>query len=31
MTREHYTHGQHDSVLESHTWRTIANSAAYRA
>lgn len=27
--REHYTHGHHESVLKSHTWRTIANSAAY--
>jgi SAM-dependent methyltransferase len=26
---EHYTHGHHESVLKSHTWRTIANSAAY--
>lgn len=26
---ERYTHGHHDSVLKSHTWRTIANSAAY--
>lgn len=24
-----YTHGHHESVLRSHTWRTIANSAAY--
>jgi ubiquinone/menaquinone biosynthesis C-methylase UbiE len=24
-----YTHGHHDSVLRSHTWRTAANSAAY--
>ncbi|MFL6178238.1 MAG: methyltransferase domain-containing protein, partial [Actinomycetes bacterium] len=29
MTRERYTHGHHESVLRSHTWRTIANSAAY--
>lgn len=28
---EHYTHGHHESVLRSHTWRTIANSAAYLA
>ena len=28
-SREHYTHGHHESVLRSHTWRTIANSAAY--
>jgi SAM-dependent methyltransferase len=26
---EKYTHGHHESVLKSHTWRTIANSAAY--
>jgi ubiquinone/menaquinone biosynthesis C-methylase UbiE len=24
-----YTHGHHDSVLRSHTWRTVDNSAAY--
>jgi SAM-dependent methyltransferase len=24
-----YTHGHHESVLRSHTWRTVANSAAY--
>lgn len=24
-----YTHGHHESVLRSHSWRTIANSAAY--
>ncbi len=24
-----YTHGHHDSVLRSHRWRTIDNSAAY--
>ncbi|MFW6722929.1 methyltransferase domain-containing protein [Streptomyces sp. MAR4 CNY-716] len=24
-----YTHGHHDSVLRSHSWRTAANSAAY--
>jgi len=28
---ERYTHGHHESVLKSHTWRTIANSAAYLA
>ena len=28
---EHYTHGHHESVLRSHTWRTIANSAQYLA
>ena len=28
---EHYTHGHHESVLRSHTWRTVANSAAYLA
>jgi SAM-dependent methyltransferase len=26
---ERYTHGHHPSVLKSHTWRTVANSAAY--
>lgn len=26
---ETYTHGHHDSVLRSHRWRTIENSAAY--
>jgi ubiquinone/menaquinone biosynthesis C-methylase UbiE len=30
-THEHYTHGHHESVLKSHTWRTIDNSAAYLA
>lgn len=24
-----YTHGHHEAVLRSHTWRTAANSAAY--
>src|ERR1700738_812525 len=24
-----YTHGHHESVLRSHTWRTAENSAAY--
>ena len=24
-----YTHGHHESVLRSHTWRTVENSAAY--
>lgn len=24
-----YTHGHHESVLRSHKWRTVANSAAY--
>jgi ubiquinone/menaquinone biosynthesis C-methylase UbiE len=28
---EHYTHGHHESVLRSHTWRTIENSASYLA
>jgi ubiquinone/menaquinone biosynthesis C-methylase UbiE len=27
--RESYTHGHHESVLRSHTWRTVENSAAY--
>lgn len=26
---EQYTHGHHESVLRSHTWRTVENSAAY--
>jgi len=26
---ETYTHGHHESVLRSHTWRTVENSAAY--
>jgi len=26
---ETYTHGHHESVLRSHSWRTAANSAAY--
>jgi ubiquinone/menaquinone biosynthesis C-methylase UbiE len=24
-----YTHGHHESVLRSHTWRTAQNSSAY--
>src|SRR4051812_9608465 len=24
-----YTHGHHETVLRSHRWRTVANSAAY--
>ena len=28
---EQYTHGHHESVLRSHTWRTVENSAAYLA
>ena len=24
-----YTHGHHESVLRSHSWRTAANSAGY--
>ncbi|MFF2369390.1 methyltransferase domain-containing protein [Agromyces sp. NPDC058110] len=27
--RDAYTHGHHESVLRSHTWRTVENSAAY--
>ena len=27
--RDEYTHGHHESVLRSHTWRTVDNSAAY--
>ncbi len=26
---DEYIHGHHESVLRSHTWRTVANSAAY--
>src|SRR6476619_5196892 len=26
---ETYSHGHHDSVLRSHRWRTVENSAAY--
>ena len=29
MTQEVYTHGHHESVLRSHTWRTAENSARY--
>lgn len=29
--RDVYTHGHHESVLRSHTWRTVENSAAYLA
>jgi SAM-dependent methyltransferase len=29
MATERYTHGHHESVLRSHSWRTLANSAAY--
>ena len=29
--RDRYTHGHHESVLRSHTWRTVQNSAAYLA
>lgn len=28
---ERYTHGHHESVLRSHSWRTVENSAAYLA
>ncbi len=28
---EAYTHGHHESVLRSHSWRTVENSAAYLA
>jgi SAM-dependent methyltransferase len=31
MPEETYTHGHHDSVLRSHRWRTVDNSAAYLA
>ncbi|HEY5173370.1 MAG TPA: methyltransferase domain-containing protein, partial [Acidimicrobiia bacterium] len=26
-----YSHGHHESVLRSHVWRTVANSAGYLA
>ncbi|RLP69937.1 class I SAM-dependent methyltransferase [Mycetocola reblochoni] len=29
MSEERYTLGHHDSVLRSHRWRTVQNSAAY--
>lgn len=29
--RDRYTHGHHESVLRTHSWRTVANSAAYLA
>ena len=29
MPTDTYTHGHHNSVLKSHTWRTVENSAAY--
>ncbi len=29
MMRETYLHGHHDSVLQSHRWRTAENSAGY--
>jgi ubiquinone/menaquinone biosynthesis C-methylase UbiE len=28
-TQDVYTHGHHESVLRSHRWRTVENSAAY--
>jgi ubiquinone/menaquinone biosynthesis C-methylase UbiE len=31
MTGMTYTHGHHESVLRSHRWRTVENSAAYVA
>ncbi|MEO7126961.1 MAG: class I SAM-dependent methyltransferase [Nakamurella sp.] len=31
MTESRYTHGYDESVLRSHTWRTVDNSAAYLA
>jgi len=27
--RARYTHGHHESVLRTHAWRTVDNSAAY--
>jgi SAM-dependent methyltransferase len=29
VNQERYIHGHHESVLRSHTWRTVDNSAAY--
>jgi ubiquinone/menaquinone biosynthesis C-methylase UbiE len=29
VSEERYVHGHHESVLRSHTWRTVENSAAY--
>ena len=29
MVEERYTHGHHESVLRSHSWRTVENSAEY--
>lgn len=29
MEQNYYTHGHHESVLRSHRWRTVENSAAY--
>ncbi|MGH7921993.1 MAG: methyltransferase domain-containing protein [Candidatus Dormibacteraceae bacterium] len=29
MPRDVYTHGHHESVLRSHQWRTVENSAGY--
>lgn len=29
MDGARYTHGHHESVLRSHTWRTVENSAAH--
>jgi ubiquinone/menaquinone biosynthesis C-methylase UbiE len=29
MSQDVYTHGHHESVLRSHTWRTAENSAGY--
>ncbi|MCU1436970.1 MAG: SAM-dependent methyltransferase [Naasia sp.] len=31
MPEERYIHGHHESVLRSHSWRTVDNSAAYLA
>ena len=30
-TPDNYVHGHHESVLRSHTWRSVENSAAYLA
>lgn len=31
MDQDRYTHGHHESVLRSHTWRNVGNSAAHLA
>ncbi|TFC55453.1 class I SAM-dependent methyltransferase [Cryobacterium sp. TMT2-15-1] len=31
MTQENYSHGHHPSVIQSHSWRSVDNSASYLA